>query len=74
MRSRWRTVTWKSPAPMLSCSPTPVDRADAGARTTWSIAATALARNRIVVTADRGGFTDLPGVSVRLVPGSVGKD
>ena len=44
------------------------------ARTTWFIAATALARNRIVVTADRGGFTDLPGVSVRLVPGSVGKD
>jgi tRNA(fMet)-specific endonuclease VapC len=38
------------------------------------IAATALARNRIVVTADRGGFSDLPGVSVRLVPGSAGKD
>jgi tRNA(fMet)-specific endonuclease VapC len=38
------------------------------------IAATALARNRVVVTADRDGFTDLPGVSVRLVPGSVGKD
>jgi tRNA(fMet)-specific endonuclease VapC len=32
------------------------------------IAATALARNRIVVTADRGGFADLPGVTVRLVP------
>jgi antitoxin (DNA-binding transcriptional repressor) of toxin-antitoxin stability system len=38
------------------------------------IAATALARNRIVVTADRGGFSGLPGVSVRLVPGSPGKD
>jgi tRNA(fMet)-specific endonuclease VapC len=34
------------------------------------IAATALARNRIVATADRGGFGDLPGVAVRLVPGS----
>jgi len=34
------------------------------------IAATALARNRIVVTADRSGFGDLPGVAVRLVPGS----
>ena len=34
------------------------------------IAATALARNRIVVTADRAGFADLPGVAVRLVPGS----
>ena len=32
------------------------------------IAATALARDRIVVTADRGGFADLPGVTVRLVP------
>jgi tRNA(fMet)-specific endonuclease VapC len=38
------------------------------------IAATALARNRVVVTADRGGFSDLPGVSVQLVPGSVGRD
>jgi predicted nucleic acid-binding protein len=38
------------------------------------VAATALARNRVVVTAGRDGFTDLPGVSVRLVPGSVGKD
>jgi len=34
------------------------------------IAATALARGRIVVTADRGGFSDLPGVAVRLVSGS----
>ena len=34
------------------------------------IAATALARNRIVVTADRRGFADLPGVNVRLTPGS----
>jgi tRNA(fMet)-specific endonuclease VapC len=34
------------------------------------IAATALARDRIVVTADRDGFTDLPGVGVRLVAGS----
>jgi tRNA(fMet)-specific endonuclease VapC len=34
------------------------------------IAATALARDRIVVTADRGGFDDLPGVAVRLLPGS----
>ena len=34
------------------------------------IAATALARGRIVVTADRGGFGDLPGVAVRLVSGS----
>jgi tRNA(fMet)-specific endonuclease VapC len=34
------------------------------------IAATALARGRIVVTADEGGFTDLPGVAVRFVPGS----
>jgi tRNA(fMet)-specific endonuclease VapC len=34
------------------------------------IAATALARNRIVVTADRTGFGDLPGVAVRVVPGS----
>ena len=29
------------------------------------IAATALARNRMVVTADEGGFLDLPGVLVR---------
>jgi predicted nucleic acid-binding protein len=34
------------------------------------IAATALARNRIVVTVDQGGFGDLPGVAVRLVPGA----
>ena len=34
------------------------------------IAATALARDRIVVTADRVGFGDLPGVAVRLVSGS----
>ena len=34
------------------------------------IAATALARSRIVVTADRGGFGDLPGVVVRPVSGS----
>ena len=34
------------------------------------IAATAVARGRIVVTADRGGFGDLPGVAVRLVAGS----
>jgi len=34
------------------------------------IAATALARDRIVVTADRVGFGDLPGVGVRLVAGS----
>ena len=34
------------------------------------IAATALARGRIVVTADRGGFSGLPGVAVRLVSGS----
>jgi tRNA(fMet)-specific endonuclease VapC len=34
------------------------------------IAATALARGRIVVTADQGGFAELPGVAVRLVPGS----
>ena len=34
------------------------------------IAATALARGRIVVTADRGGFGDLPGVAVRPVSGS----
>jgi tRNA(fMet)-specific endonuclease VapC len=34
------------------------------------IAASALARDRIVVTADRGGFGDLPGVGMRLVPGS----
>ena len=37
------------------------------------IAATALARGRIVVTADRSGFTDLPGVVVRLVPEQTGK-
>jgi tRNA(fMet)-specific endonuclease VapC len=37
------------------------------------IAATALARGRIVVTADRAGFTDLPGVGVRLVPRSPGE-
>ena len=34
------------------------------------IAATARARGRIVVTADQGGFDDLPGVAVRLVPRS----
>jgi tRNA(fMet)-specific endonuclease VapC len=34
------------------------------------IAATALARHRTVVTADRGGFSDLPGVAVRCVAGS----
>ena len=34
------------------------------------IAATARARNRIVVTADRGGFADLPEVSVRPAVGS----
>jgi tRNA(fMet)-specific endonuclease VapC len=33
------------------------------------IAATALARGRTVVTTDQGGFGDLPGVVVRLVPG-----
>ena len=32
------------------------------------VAATARARGRIVVTADQGGFDDLPGVAVRLVP------
>jgi tRNA(fMet)-specific endonuclease VapC len=32
------------------------------------IAATALARERVVVTADRSGFSELPGVAVR-VPG-----
>jgi tRNA(fMet)-specific endonuclease VapC len=37
------------------------------------IAATALARNRIVVTADQGGFGDLPGVAVRVAPGSAGE-
>jgi tRNA(fMet)-specific endonuclease VapC len=31
------------------------------------IAATALARNRVVVTANRVGFADLPGVGVRFV-------
>jgi tRNA(fMet)-specific endonuclease VapC len=36
------------------------------------IAATALARDRTVVTADRGGFGDLPGVAVRFVAGSAG--
>jgi tRNA(fMet)-specific endonuclease VapC len=30
------------------------------------IAATALARERIVVTADRSGFSELPGVAVRV--------
>jgi tRNA(fMet)-specific endonuclease VapC len=34
------------------------------------IAATALARGRVVVTADRPGFGDLPGVAVRLLSGS----
>ena len=34
------------------------------------IAATARARGRIAVTADQGGFDDLPGVAVRLVPRS----
>ena len=34
------------------------------------IAATALARDRIVVTADRDGFSGLAGVGVRLVAGS----
>jgi tRNA(fMet)-specific endonuclease VapC len=34
------------------------------------IAATALARGRIVVTADEGGFADLPGVAVRFVSSS----
>ena len=33
------------------------------------IAATALASDRIVVTADRRGFEDLPGVEVRIVSG-----
>jgi tRNA(fMet)-specific endonuclease VapC len=37
------------------------------------IAATARARGRIVVTADQGGFSDLPGVAVRLVPSSSGE-
>jgi tRNA(fMet)-specific endonuclease VapC len=37
------------------------------------IAATALARGRIVVTADQGGFSDLPGVGVRFVSGSAGE-
>lgn len=32
------------------------------------IAATALARQRTVVTADAGGFDDLPGVAVRPFP------
>jgi tRNA(fMet)-specific endonuclease VapC len=30
------------------------------------IAATALARERVVVTADRSGFSELPGVAVRV--------
>lgn len=34
------------------------------------IAATALASDRVVVTADRRGFDDLPGVEVRIVPGA----
>ena len=34
------------------------------------IAATALARGRIVVTADQRGFADLPGVAARPVAGS----
>jgi tRNA(fMet)-specific endonuclease VapC len=34
------------------------------------IAATAPARARVVVTADRSGFSDLPGVVVRPVSGS----
>ena len=38
------------------------------------IAATALARGRTVVTADRGGFIDLPGVDVRVVPSSATKE
>jgi predicted nucleic acid-binding protein len=37
---------------------------------TTVIAATALARGRVVVTADGVGFADLPGVAVRLVSGS----
>ena len=37
------------------------------------IAATALARGRIVVTADQGRFSDLPGVGVRFVSGSAGE-
>ena len=37
------------------------------------IAATALARARIVVTADQAGFSDLPGVGVRFVSGSAGE-
>jgi tRNA(fMet)-specific endonuclease VapC len=37
------------------------------------VAATALARGRIVVTADQGGFSDLPGVGVRFVSGSAGE-
>ena len=34
------------------------------------IAATALATERIVVTADSRGFADLPGLEVRLVSGA----
>ena len=34
------------------------------------IAATALVRGRIVVTADEGGFADLPGIAVRFFLGS----
>jgi tRNA(fMet)-specific endonuclease VapC len=37
------------------------------------IAATALARGRIVVTADRSGFSDLPGVAARFVSGTAGR-
>jgi tRNA(fMet)-specific endonuclease VapC len=33
------------------------------------IAATALARDRVVVTADAGGFEDLPGTEVRVLDG-----
>jgi tRNA(fMet)-specific endonuclease VapC len=33
------------------------------------IAATALARERTVVTADRSGFADLPGLAMRQLPG-----
>ena len=54
---------------MPSCSHMPTGRAVAGAHD-LVIAATALARGRIVVIADRGGFGGLPGVGVRLVSGS----
>jgi tRNA(fMet)-specific endonuclease VapC len=37
------------------------------------VAAAALARGRVVVTAERSGFSDLPGVAVRLVPKQAGK-